>query len=153
MNHAVPSPNIKLKRIYEPASKEDGVRILVDRLWPRGITKDEARLDQWNREVTPSGRLRAWFGHDPKRWPEFSQRYRAELGNHADALGELRRQAREGPITLLYAAKDEAHTHAIVLRNVLLGRAKSEGEAAMTDEIYPAVAHHPARTRRDLVRH
>ena len=128
MNHAVPSQNIKLKRIYEPASREDGTRILVDRLWPRGITKADAKLDQWNRVITPSRRLRAWFGHDPKRWPEFSQRYRAELDNHADALGELRRQAREGPITLLYAAKDECHTHAIVLRNVLLGRAKEHGE-------------------------
>jgi uncharacterized protein YeaO (DUF488 family) len=129
MTYAVPSQNVRIKRIYEPASKADGTRILVDRLWPRGITKADAKLDQWNREITPSGRLRAWFGHDPERWTEFSHRYRAELGNHADALGELRRQACEGPITLLYAAKDGAHTHAIVLRNVLLGRVKSEGEA------------------------
>jgi uncharacterized protein YeaO (DUF488 family) len=128
MHHAVPSRNIRLKRIYEPPSKEDGTRILVDRLWPRGITKAEARLDEWNREVTPSSRLRAWFGHKPEHWVEFSHRYRAELSTHADALSQLRRQARVAPITLLYAAKDERHTHAIVLRNVLLGRTKAEGE-------------------------
>ena len=128
MRHAVLSKNIRIKRIYEPASRDDGARILVDRLWPRGITKAAAKIDEWNREITPSGRLRAWFGHDPKRWTEFSRRYRAELARHADALGDLRRQAREGLITLLYAAKDERHTHAIVLRNVLLGRTKVEGE-------------------------
>jgi uncharacterized protein YeaO (DUF488 family) len=122
VNHAAISRNIKLKRIYEPASAKDGTRILVDRLWPRGITKAEAKLDEWNREITPSSRLRAWFGHDPKRWEEFSDRYRAELAEHPDALGELRRQARRGPITLLYAAKDEHHSHAIVLRKVLLER-------------------------------
>lgn len=127
MGHAVSAQNIRLKRIYEPASNEDGTRILVDRLWPRGITKEEAKLDQWNREITPSGSLRTWFGHDPERWAEFSHRYREELAGHPDALDELRRQAREGPVTLLYAAKDEGHTHAIVLRNVLLGRTKSEG--------------------------
>jgi uncharacterized protein YeaO (DUF488 family) len=128
MHHIVPARNIRLKRIYEPVSREDGTRILIDRLWPRGITKEEAELDQWNREVTPSGGLRAWFGHDPARWMEFSRRYRDELAQHADELNELRRQARQGPITLLYAAKDQAHTHAIVLRDVLLGRAEREGK-------------------------
>jgi uncharacterized protein YeaO (DUF488 family) len=128
MSQAVPSQNIRLKRVYEPASKRDGTRILVDRLWPRGITKAEAKLDQWNREVTPSSRLRTWFGHDPKRWAEFSHRYRAELAGHSEALDELRCRARNGPITLLYAAKDEDHSHAIVLRNVLLGRANNEGK-------------------------
>jgi uncharacterized protein YeaO (DUF488 family) len=126
LTYAVPSQNVRIKRIYEPASKADGTRILVDRLWPRGITKADAKLGQWNREITPSGRLRAWFGHDPERWAEFSHRYRAELATHPDPLGQLRRQARAGPITLLYAAKDEGHTHAIVLRNVLLGRSRSE---------------------------
>ena len=125
MNQAVPSRNVRLKRIYEPPSERDGTRILVDRLWPRGIRKAEAKLDEWNREVTPSGRLRAWFGHDPKRWAEFSDLYRAELKEHPDALGELRRKARKGPITLLYGAKDKDHSHAIVLRNVLLGRTPS----------------------------
>ena len=128
MREDVPARNVRIKRIYEPAAKEDGTRILIDRLWPRGITRIEARLDQWNREVTPSARLRAWFGHDPQRWTEFGRRYRAELAAHADALDRLRRQARAAPITLLYAAKDERHTHAIVLRNVLLGRTRAEGE-------------------------
>jgi uncharacterized protein YeaO (DUF488 family) len=120
VNQAAIARNISLKRIYEPASAEDGTRILVDRLWPRGITEAEAKLDGWFREITPSSGLRAWFGHDPKRWAEFSDRYRAELAEHSDALGELRRQARRGPITLLYAAKDKDHSHAIVLRKVLL---------------------------------
>ena len=128
MRRAVPSQNVRLKRIYEPVSKEDGTRILVDRLWPRGITKEEAELDQWNREITPSGGLRAWFGHDPARWAEFRQRYRDELTRHSNALNDLRRQAQKRPITLLYAAKDQAHTHAIVLRNVLLGKADRKGE-------------------------
>jgi uncharacterized protein YeaO (DUF488 family) len=128
MRHTPPAQNIRLKRIYEPPSKEDGIRILIDRLWPRGITKEEAQLDEWNREIPPSGRLRAWFGHDPARWAEFSQRYRDELTEHPDALSDLRRQAQQRRITLLYAARDEAHTHAIVLRNVLLGRAVSKGE-------------------------
>ena len=128
MQHAVPARNIRLKRIYEPPSKGDGVRILVDRLWPRGITRDEAQLDQWNREVPPSGSLRAWFGHDPARWAEFSQRYREELTQRSDALNDLRREARQRTITLLYAAEDKAHTHAVVLRKVLLGRVDKQGE-------------------------
>lgn len=128
MSHVVPAQNIRVKRIYEPASAGDGTRILVDRLWPRGITKEEAKLDQWNREVTPSSRLRSWFRHDPERFVEFSHRYRAELAAHTNALDDVRRQARKGPITLLYAAKDDTHNHAIVLRNVLLERT-NEGEA------------------------
>lgn len=119
--------NIRLKRIYERASDDDGTRILVDRLWPRGITKAAAMVDLWDREVTPSAELRAWYSHDPQRWAEFSRRYRAELEQHSDALRELRQQAQTSPITLLYAAKDERHTHAIVLRNVLLGRTGGEG--------------------------
>lgn len=118
----VPSANVRIKRVYEPASEEDGARILVDRLWPRGISHDEARLDGWLREIAPSSRLRSWFGHDPRRWAEFRNRYRSELAGHADALSELRRRARERRITLLYGAKDELHNHAVVLRNVLLGK-------------------------------
>jgi uncharacterized protein YeaO (DUF488 family) len=130
MGHVVPAQNIRVKRIYEPASAEDGTRILVDRLWPRGITKEEAKLDQWNREVTPSSGLRSWFGHDPERWVEFGHRYRAELAAHAKALEDVRRQARKGPITLLYAAKDDTHNHALVLRNVLLDKTNREAEAS-----------------------
>jgi uncharacterized protein YeaO (DUF488 family) len=115
--------NIRIKRAYEPAEADDGTRILVDRLWPRGISKQAARLDQWNRELSPSPELRKWFGHKVNRWPEFSHRYRLELACHAEALAALRRRAKEGPVTLVYAAKDERHNHAIVLRSVLLGRA------------------------------
>ena len=115
--------NVKIKRAYEPAEPDDGTRILVDRLWPRGVSKQEARLDQWNRELAPSPKLRKWFGHQVSRWAEFSRRYRVELARHAEGLAELRRRARQGPVTLVYAAKDEHHNHAIVLRSVLLGRA------------------------------
>ena len=124
MQLAVPTPaaNIKIKRAYEPAGADDGARVLVDRLWPRGVSKREARLYQWNRELAPSPELRTWFGHKVSRWPEFSRRYRLELASHAEGLAELRRRAKDGPVTLVYAAKDERHNHAIVLRSVLLGR-------------------------------
>ena len=128
MRAKVPSANVRIKRVYEPASEADGARILVDRLWPRGLSHDEAGLDGWIREITPTSRLRTWFGHDPRRWVEFRRRYRIELAGHADAISELRDRARDGPITLLYGARDELHNHAIVLRNVLLGRAKPQGD-------------------------
>ena len=115
---------IRLKRAYEPASESDGTRILVDRLWPRGISKQEAKLDEWNRELAPSAELRRWFGHRVSRWHEFSRRYRLELARHTEALMELRRRARQGPVTLIYAAKDSSHNHALVLKSVLL-----EGES------------------------
>jgi uncharacterized protein YeaO (DUF488 family) len=95
---------------------------LIDRLWPRGVSKADARLDQWLRDIAPSAALRRWFGHDPLRWSEFQRRYRAELARQPQALKALRRRAREGPITLVYAARDEAHNDAVVLRAVLLGR-------------------------------
>jgi uncharacterized protein YeaO (DUF488 family) len=120
MRQFIPMQNIRLKRVYEQPSREDGTRILVDRLWPRGITKKEAHFDQWNREVAPSTRLRSWFGHDPERWAEFIRRYRSELSAQSNALDDVRRLARKGPITLLYAAKDEIHNHAVVLKSVLL---------------------------------
>jgi uncharacterized protein YeaO (DUF488 family) len=113
---------VRIKRAYEPADAGDGTRVLVDRLWPRGVSKQEARVDQWNRDLAPSAELRRWFGHKVSRWNEFSRRYRLELAGHAEALRTLRRCARQGPVTLIYAAKDEHHNHAIVLRNVLLGR-------------------------------
>jgi uncharacterized protein YeaO (DUF488 family) len=95
---------------------------LIDRLWPRGVSKADARLDEWTRDVAPSAALRRWFGHDPLRWDEFQRRYRAELARQPQALKALRRRAREGPITLVYAARDEAHNDAVVLRAVVLGR-------------------------------
>ena len=122
--------NVKIKRAYEPAEEEDGARVLVDRLWPRGVSKREARLDQWNRELAPSPELRRWFGHQVSRWHEFSRRYRLELAGHAQALGELRRRARQGPVTLIYAAKDKHHNHAIVLKNILMSRGSRRKEPA-----------------------
>jgi uncharacterized protein YeaO (DUF488 family) len=123
--------SIKIKRAYEAPSAQDGTRVLVDRLWPRGLRKSAARIDRWEKEVAPSPALRQWFGHDPARWEEFSRRYRAELKlkERAEPIQELREMAREHPLTLVYAAHDEQHNHAIVLREVLLrgaGAARSK---------------------------
>jgi uncharacterized protein YeaO (DUF488 family) len=123
MTRSIPASNVVLKRAYEPPEKSDGRRILVDRLWPRGVSKAEADLDIWIREIAPSAELRIWFGHDPRRWDEFRRRYRAELAQHSDTVKDLRRRAREGRITLVYSAKDEVHNDAVLLRNVILGRA------------------------------
>lgn len=118
----IPAANIKLKRAYEAPSPDDGTRILVDRLWPRGISKEKAALDQWMKEIAPSTELRKWLNHDPQRWNNFRHRYTEELRQHADLVAELRSLAREGRVTLVYAAHDETRNHAIVLRNALLGR-------------------------------
>ena len=123
MTRSIPASNVVLKRAYEPPDKSDGLRILVDRLWPRGVSKAEADLDIWIKEIAPSVELRTWFGHDPRRWDEFRRRYRAELAARSETLKDLRRHAREGRITLVYSAKDEVHNDAVVLRNVILGRA------------------------------
>jgi uncharacterized protein YeaO (DUF488 family) len=98
------------------------MRILVDRLWPRGIRKSDAAIDRWAKSIAPSSALREWFGHDPARWPEFRRRYATQLRRHPDELAELRALARKGPITLVFAARDERRNDAVVLRNVLLGR-------------------------------
>jgi uncharacterized protein YeaO (DUF488 family) len=113
---------IALKRVYDDRSPEDGFRVLVDRLWPRGLDKATAGIDLWFKDAAPSTELRRWFGHDPDRWAEFQRRYRAELADNAAALARLTALAREHKkLTLLYAAKDTAHNHAVVLRDVLLG--------------------------------
>jgi uncharacterized protein YeaO (DUF488 family) len=122
MSARVPAANVKLKRAYEPPSPEDGTRILVDRLWPRGVSKQKAALDHWMKEIAPSTELRKWFGHDPKRWKEFRRRYAEEMRQHPDLLAELRSLARRHKITLVYSAHDETHNDAVVLRDVLLGR-------------------------------
>jgi uncharacterized protein YeaO (DUF488 family) len=111
--------DIRLKRAYQPPSPDDGVRILVDRLWPRGVRKSDAAIDKWMKEIAPSTELRRWFGHDPARWDEFQRRYRAELSKDAGLLGELRDIAKESTLTLVYSAHDEAHNQAAVLRDVL----------------------------------
>jgi uncharacterized protein YeaO (DUF488 family) len=114
--------DIKLKRAYSPPSARDGKRILIDRLWPRGVRKSDAAIDRWIKEIAPSTTLRKWFGHDPARWQEFRRRYAAEIRDHAQPLAELRATARKGPITLVFGARDELHNDAVVLRDVLLGR-------------------------------
>ncbi len=122
MGAGIKAANIKLKRAYEKPSPADGTRILVDRLWPRGVSKEKASLDGWMKEIAPSTELRKWFAHDPKRWEEFRRRYGEELRGHPERLEELRSLARKGTLTLVYAAHDEAHNDAVVLREVLLGR-------------------------------
>ena len=112
--------HIHLKRAYDPPSLSDGVRILVDRLWPRGERKADAAIDRWLKEIAPTTELRRWFGHEPSRWDEFRRRYRAELLHHQDQLDELRAIARKGQLTLIYAARDQAHNEAVVLRDVLV---------------------------------
>jgi uncharacterized protein YeaO (DUF488 family) len=110
---------IRIKRVYEPAELEDGPRILVDRLWPRGIGKKELRLDSWYKNVAPSSQLRKWFNHDPARWDEFKRRYFAELDSNPAAWSSLADLARSGNMTLLYSAKDEEHNNAEALRDYL----------------------------------
>jgi uncharacterized protein YeaO (DUF488 family) len=112
--------NIKLKRAYYAPEPTDGKRILVDRLWPRGVSKADAAVDEWIKEIAPSTALRKWFGHDPARWPEFRRRYLKELHQHPEQTHRLRALALQGPITLVFSARDEAHNDAVVLREFLL---------------------------------
>ena len=111
--------DIRLKRAYEPAAPSDGYRVLIDRLWPRGVSRERARLDEWNQELPPSKRLREWFRHEPGRFEEFRRRYIEELRGQRSRLSELRRRARTGTLTLVYAARDTEHNDAVVLAQVL----------------------------------
>jgi uncharacterized protein YeaO (DUF488 family) len=119
MGRSKSAPRVRIKRAYEPASPSDGTRVLVDRLWPRGIKKSHAAIAQWMKDIAPSNELRKWFGHDPARWEEFRRRYEEELSDKRDQLGELRKLARQGPLTLVYSARDEEHNQAVVLREHL----------------------------------
>ena len=114
--------DIRLKRAYQPAAADDGTRILVDRLWPRGLKKSDAAIDRWLKDIAPSTALRQWFAHDPARWLEFRRRYRSEIRRHPAQLAELRALARKGPVTLIFSARDERRNDAVVLRSALLGR-------------------------------
>lgn len=120
MRRSKESHDIRIKRAYEAPSSRDGARVLVDRLWPRGLRKSDAAIDRWLKEVAPSNELRRWFGHDPERWDEFRRRYRAELRTRPQLVQELRAMARERPLTLIYSAHDEQHNQASVLREILL---------------------------------
>ena len=125
--------DVRVKRAYAEAEATDGYRVLIDRLWPRGVSRAHARLDEWARELAPSDELRRWFGHAPERFSEFRARYRAELRSHSERLEELRARARRGPLTLVYAARDECHNDAVVLAELLRedhrpARARQRGE-------------------------
>jgi uncharacterized protein YeaO (DUF488 family) len=110
---------VVIKRVYDPPSPADGVRVLVDRIWPRGLSKPEAVIEIWARDVAPSAALRRWFGHDPARWDEFQRRYRAELQDRPDALRTLLAAGRGRRLTLLFGARDAAHNQAVVLKHLL----------------------------------
>ncbi|VVM05389.1 hypothetical protein MAMC_00531 [Methylacidimicrobium cyclopophantes] len=114
-----PRPRIRIRRVYEAPAAAEGYRVLVDRLWPRGISKEKLSIDSWEKELAPSAELRKWFGHDPSRWEEFSRRYRQELLPKTDRLKELLRSAGSRGLTLLYSARDQEHNQAVVLQGVL----------------------------------
>ena len=111
--------NVKIKRAYLPAEKGDGTRVLVDRLWPRGLSKEKAKIDLWLKEIAPSTELRKWFGHDPEKWAEFQKRYKAELKTNKEAVAELKKALRADHVTLIYGARDEEHNDAVVLQDYL----------------------------------
>lgn len=110
---------VQIKRVYLPADKNDGKRVLVDRLWPRGLTKDAAKVDVWLKELGPSTELRKWFGHDPEKWGEFQKRFRSELNKNKELVAELTQLAESGKVTLVYGAHDEEHNNAVVIRDFL----------------------------------
>jgi uncharacterized protein YeaO (DUF488 family) len=111
--------NLKVKRVYEPVASDDGTRVLVDRLWPRGLAKAEAAVDRWLKEIAPSNELRHWYNHEPSRWLEFQRRYAQELRGQAALLEELRDLARKGPVTLLFGSREERRNNAVALRELL----------------------------------
>ena len=118
----IAAAKVRLKRAYEAPAAADGARVLVDRLWPRGVRKEDAALRLWIKDVAPSDALRRWFGHEPARWDEFRRRYRSELAGQREAVGALRGLARQGTLTLVYGARDRERNEAVVLRDVILGR-------------------------------
>lgn len=120
MNQKIAAGNVKLKRAYEKSAPDDGVRVLIDRLWPRGVRKIDAAVDQWMKDLAPSTGLRKWFDHDPARWEEFQRRYTDEVRQHLDQLEQLRALAGKGTVTLVYSAHDEIHNDAVVLRLLVL---------------------------------
>ncbi|MBN8726340.1 MAG: DUF488 domain-containing protein [Xanthomonadales bacterium] len=121
MSRKARAPDIRLKRAYEAPAGDDGTRVLIDRLWPRGVSKADAALDLWLKDVAPSAELRTWFGHDPARFAEFRERYTAELRANPEPLQKLRDIAKEGRLTLVYSARDSEHNDAVVLHELLGG--------------------------------
>lgn len=118
-SRSTPSPGIRLKRVYDTPATEDGFRILIDRLWPRGLTKEAAKVDLWQKDLAPSTTLRNWFRHDPTRWHDFQRRYAKELDQHRQAVEDLRQRANRGPVTLLFGARNETYNHAVALKTYL----------------------------------
>lgn len=111
--------SVKIKRVYEPADKADGKRILIDRLWPRGLTKEKAKVDLWLKDIAPTSELRSWFKHDPEKWSEFQLKYRAEIESNTEVLKRLKTELEAGQTTLVYSARDEHHNDAVVLKTYL----------------------------------
>jgi len=110
---------IRIKRIYDPPSPDDGKRILVDRLWPRGIKKEDAKIDEWLKDIAPSDELRKWFSHDPLKWQEFKAKYKQELKGKTELIERIRKEAKKGTVTLLFAAKDTKHNNACILKEII----------------------------------
>lgn len=110
------SLKMNIKRVYEKPDIEDGTRILVDRLWPRGLSKEKAKIDLWLKKIAPSNELRKWFGHDPEKWNEFRKRYRDELRENEEQVSLLKEQVKKGEVTLVYSANDKEHNQAVVLK-------------------------------------
>ena len=113
--------DVRSKRAYDPPDADDGYRVLIDHVWPRGVKREALALDEWARELAPSDELRTWFNHDPDRFEEFRKRYRDELGEHGDKLDELRQRADPGPLTIVYAARNREHNNAVVLAELVRG--------------------------------
>ncbi len=120
---------LKIKRVYDPPADSDGTRILIDRIWPRGLTKRKARVDAWLKDLAPSTELRKWFNHDPEKWAEFRRRYARELAVRKDRLKELRSLARRGTVTLVYAAHDQVHNNAVAILRLAQGRPRPRRRA------------------------
>lgn len=120
MSTKIPGAHVRIKRAYEAPSPDDGERILIDRLWPRGVKKEALQLTEWNKDMSPSTDLRHWFNHEHERWPEFRRRYAAELAEHPEHFEALRERARKGVVTLVYSARDEAVNNAVAMREYLL---------------------------------
>lgn len=132
---------LKVKRVYESPAASDGVRVLIDRIWPRGLTKRKAAIDAWFKDLAPSTKLRQWFNHDPDKWPEFRKRYARELSREKGRLKELRALARRRTVTLVYGARDEAHNNAVAMRALLRGAARGATTRRSTRSDHRAGRH------------
>jgi uncharacterized protein YeaO (DUF488 family) len=133
---------LKLKRTYAPASKADGIRFLVERLWPRGLSKVRVHVDAWAKDVGPSTELRKWFSHDPERWPQFRRRYFRELDTRPEAWQPILSKARRGVVTLVYSSRDAVHNNAVALQEYLRARARRRGASSR-----PVAANRRRRSR------